>query len=291
MGTSGVTFCAPLNGNSAQITIIRADNTATLSGPVTINEGLVEIATAGSLGTGTITLNGGSSNGGNCVAGALQPCSEAFGFASTIVLPNNIVLGPNGGSIGIGYGEGSFQLTGQISGPGAFTLYGHSDYQLQITNAANNWTGGTIVQGGQLVVNAGAMLGSGPIMVGGSAPGGELELEGVNNVNPNSPVGLYSGWDADDRVSLQIGATAETIGSLEGNGRLYLNAWATAGTNCVLTMGQNNLSTDYYGQIYELGRPERRLDRQGRDRNLHLLGRRRLLWLYHDQRRNLLSLL
>jgi fibronectin-binding autotransporter adhesin len=90
-----------------------------------------------------------------------------------IQVPNQLILS-NGGNSG-----SSLMFYGPITGPGALLAINAGYIGLQGTNT---YTGGTQVQGSSLAVTNGGTLGPGPVVIGGSYPGGpQLTIGGITN--------------------------------------------------------------------------------------------------------------
>ena len=134
---------------------------------------------------------------------------------------------------------------------------GDHDGSISLSNTSsstpNNWTGGTWVTGTNLYVSNGAVLGSGPIVIGGcgSNGGGKIWLDGPGNIANNNQV-ILENTDESSTVGLYVCCATQTIGSLEGNGIVQLGC---TGNNYngtpTLTVGTNNLSTNFYGTIQD----------------------------------------
>ncbi len=160
------------------------------SGGTNITNGILELTSLGTLGTGTITIT----NGGSLEFWTHPDTSTAGGDA--MFIPNNIVLngfgaGLNRGALNqdggsglvtigttsttvtlagdsrIGIGGGSFnnmQIDAKVTGPGRLYVQEHSqnnfDYALLLTNTNNDYSGGTVFEGGILNVASLADYGS-----------------------------------------------------------------------------------------------------------------------------------
>ncbi|MGO4739733.1 autotransporter domain-containing protein [Bosea sp. 2KB_26] len=81
----------------------------TYTGGTTISQGTLAIAGTRPLGTGAVTLNGGTLRMADCGCGS-------------IVLTNDVTIGTTGGSLDAGAGE--LEIGGSISGSGALTITG-----------------------------------------------------------------------------------------------------------------------------------------------------------------------
>jgi autotransporter-associated beta strand protein len=294
-GTGGLTIGSPLNGNGTPYIYIGGNNTG-LSGQVTIDQSIVKICNtvlnngnqyngiSNALGTGTIFINGGTGNNGNCAMGALSPYyntgQDGVGNSSngyngtttnniwngtTVTLNNPIAIGPNGGTFLL-ENWSNFQLNGQVSGTGTMGVTGGGTVYL--TNANNNWTGGTYLSGGLLQVNAGSKIGPGPVLITGS---GALVLYSTTGTNNTNDISMYNTWSYGDGGlteysqvgnpnstndplygtmdnQLAVGASA-TIGTLSGTGNVMLGynvGWQSQPVT--LTFG-NAESSDFYGMF------------------------------------------
>ncbi len=243
----------PYDGNPGPWIFIAGSNTG-LSGPVTINMGQVNINNANALGSGTITLNGGSGNDGNNTCADISIWGDAAAPAApawaTMTLSNNFIIGPNGGTFGTAanYAAGTLDLTGQISGPGTLTVAGGGSNPVYLYNANNTWSGGTDLNTGVLYVAAGANMGPGPVLI---TNGGSLNLQGTTNTNSTNNIDLEQSWGYNDQNVLNVSAASATIGTLSGNGRVELNNNQWQGMT-TLTFG-NAGSSSFYGYIQDGG--------------------------------------
>jgi len=113
--------------------------------------------------------------------------------------------------------NGRLILEGLVSGSGSLTKNGQG--QLRITNAKNTYRGGTIVNGGSLMMLlANEGLGSGPITLNGGA---SLDLEHVDGTNPlilnggtiHAGNGFGDSWNGDITLNgdIQISSYADFL--------------------------------------------------------------------------------
>ena len=116
----------------------------------------------------------------------------AFAANKAIAARPRINKGPGGGvtvatpvqfasDVTVDVGEhGEVDFGGLLSGPGSLTKNGEG--RLRITHAANTYSGGTVINGGSLlVIAANQGLGAGPVTLDGD---GALDLEHVEGANP-----------------------------------------------------------------------------------------------------------
>ena len=148
---ANVTIDGTIDG-SASLTKTGA-GTLTLSGAnsyqgtTTVAAGTLSVAADGNLGTGAVTLDGGT----------LQVTSFA---TSSTPIDNDIVLGSGGGTIRVESGS-FFKHSGIISGSGSLTKTGGSSLVLA-GNDANTFTGTVIIDAGYLLALKSGALGQGP---------------------------------------------------------------------------------------------------------------------------------
>src|SRR5262249_7269814 len=120
----------------------------------------------------------------------VQQNSGAAVIASTIQTNNVATQVVDGvtfpGSTGLtvdGPGSGRVSITGQVTGTGSVTQGGH--FTLVLSNNANNYSGGTTVTAGSLLVNnsSGSGTGTGAVTVqNGATLGGEGRINGALTV-------------------------------------------------------------------------------------------------------------
>ncbi|NQT53638.1 hypothetical protein HQ576_16390, partial [bacterium] len=235
-GSNGLTIGGPMYGNHCALLDITADNSATLTGQITISQGRVW-AGNGSLGpdSNPIMLNGYTGVNGDNMMASLGSAGGA------LTLGNTITLGPLGG--GIEAGSGTVQIDGLVTGPGGLTVWGNHDLWTMVTNPTNDWTGGTWVMGCTLYVRGGK-LGPGDVIVGGG--GGRLRLETTNAISPTARVTIVHSYDRfADSEAIYVACAGATWGSLEGNGHV----WMSYAGLCRLTIGGNNASTEFFGTL------------------------------------------
>ncbi|WP_144637440.1 autotransporter-associated beta strand repeat-containing protein [Bordetella genomosp. 13] len=149
-----------------------------------------------SLGTGTITANG----------GAIQSATPG------LTLGNDITATGNG--LGV-TGSSSMTLAGTISGGGTVTQSGTGTLTL---SGANVYTGGTALNAGTLVVGNNQAMGTGTLTVGGNAT-----LDSSQAVTLGNDVAVNSG------ASLALGGSNAMgiSGDITGDGGLVKNGAAT----------------------------------------------------------------
>jgi|28_taG_2_1085356.scaffolds.fasta_scaffold00006_30 outer membrane autotransporter protein len=194
--------------------------TNTYSGGTTINAGTIRISANNNLGTGTLTLDGGT----------LQTTST---FSSSRLT----TLNAGGGTYNIDSGI-TLTQSGNISGSGSLTKTGEGTLVLSGSN--NTFTGGTVVADGRLIaLDGGAIANAGNItnnaivefQIGLNASEyhydqisgtGSLIKSGAGNVVLNGN-NSYTGGTTISEGILSIGGTAGSItGDILNNGELRL---------------------------------------------------------------------
>jgi autotransporter-associated beta strand protein len=173
------------------------------SSGTTVNAGTLVVANNAALGSGALTLAGGS-------------ISNSAGISYS--LPNNVVLS-SPATAGVGAGD-TLTLAGTISGGGSLTETGNGALALA---SANTFSGGATVSSGTLVVGNSTAVGSGLLTVSGfgsisNAPGVPHTLANTVNLTGEAGFGVSSG----DTLSL-IGVITNVGGlNLTGSGTLEI---------------------------------------------------------------------
>ena len=164
----------------------------TFSGGFTIQNGVVTVAKADALGTGALTMAGGTLNLGNFS----QSFSSLALLGGTINSPAGII------SSSAPYQLQSGTINSRLGGAGSVLKTTPGVVTL---SAPNSYTGGTFVSGGKLVVNnlSGSGTGSGNVSV---SSGGLLTGTGsISGILTNAPGGSFS---AGNEIGvLNLGAT------------------------------------------------------------------------------------
>ncbi|WP_417541959.1 autotransporter-associated beta strand repeat-containing protein [Methylophaga thalassica] len=166
--------------------------TNTFSGGTTINDGTIRIGAADNLGSGALTLDGGT----------LQTTASFTSSSGT-------TLGASGGSFSIDAGT-TLTQSGNISGSGSLTKTGEGTLVLSGSN--NTFTGGTVVADGRLI----------------ALDGGAIAKAG--NITNNAIVEFQIGLNASEYHYGQISGTGSLIKSGAGNVVLNGNNTYTGGT-------------------------------------------------------------
>lgn len=198
---------------------VRLEQANTYQGGTTINGGVVEVSTPAALGFGAVQLNGGSLR--YHVANQFNPTVNT--------MPQNIILGANGGAIYGLYGQNT--LAGTISGAGPITLtstpQANTEYRLFLLSGTNTYTGGTIIDTATVnVTGTGTSLGTGLVTV---KNGGVLGLAAPGNLAPGQTVALQPGGVvALNSTAFDPAAVVETDPAKTTGGAVALGVnWST----------------------------------------------------------------
>jgi autotransporter-associated beta strand protein len=158
------------NGSISSVTL---GGPNTYTGGTTLNSGILYVNSAQSLGTGTMTVNGGS----------LLPSAAAVSLANLIVLNSSLDLGqyesPN-----------LLSLNGVISGSGGLNINGNV-----VLNGVNTFLGGVFVENANVTLGSSSALGAGSVYLGYEAS--------LTESSPNPTV--------TDLVSYESGSEGSTI--------------------------------------------------------------------------------
>ncbi len=123
------------------------------------------------------------------VTGGTVTLGENLSFTSlTFQVPGYTIAGagftlaPTGAGVLNALNGAAGTIGAQLTGAGGITIQGSGSGAIVLTNAANNFTGGTTLESGTLVVNATGALGTGTLTI--TSPGGGATLGStVNNVH------------------------------------------------------------------------------------------------------------
>lgn len=224
---------------------LKLDGTNTFTGGVELVKGNLAVSNAAALGTGTITVAGGSLR-----------TTASLTIANPINLTGSLHLTPQ---------DSTFTISGPISGNGSLTLTSLdlSIAQSVTLSASNSYTGATIIKGARGVevgpTKAGTLAINGPTASIASSSsysvsdGGVLALTNTNGsanqLSDTAPISLSSG-----RINV-VGSTAtagtnvatnENVGtmSVTGGSILFINAGrygATLATPSISRVGRGTL--------------------------------------------------
>jgi autotransporter-associated beta strand protein len=209
---------SPIAGGGALIMngpgALTINNSNAYSGGTQFNGGLLNLGTSAALGTGVLTINGGSldnsSSASMTLAGNIaQTWSGDFTFKGTqslnlgtgaVTLGGNRTVTVNANTLTVGgaIGDGGNTYSLTVPGPGTLALAG-----------SNSYGGGTILQGGILAINNNSALGSGTLTISGGSI--DSTVAGVALAN-NRQI-----WNADinflgtQNLSMGTGAVAMTV--------------------------------------------------------------------------------
>jgi autotransporter-associated beta strand protein len=225
--------------------------TNTSNGGTTLDGGTLGIHNDAALGTGPLTFGGGT--------------LELINYTSNLSFSNTpkLSLGASSSSI----------LTGSITGTSALTFVGPGS--LELTNTGNNYSRGTIIDGGTLLVDSGSSIsstGSGSVTVnsGGTLGtlsntsgdvGGSVTVNSGGNIAPGDPATLNVGGNLTLNSGSQLTFTLNNPNTTTGNDLIQMtgtNVTPPADVTLSLNPGVTlNLTADsHFGTgTYELVAP------------------------------------
>ena len=171
---------AVVQSNSNDIFLLSADNTFT--GGVTINSGTLKISHANALGAGTLTLNGGTLDGGisGGVVATNNPQTWAGDFSVAVSSAADFNLGTGavtltGDRVVTTTTAGKAVIVGGVISGTGFKLT-KDGVGLLVLNGDNSYDGGTLIKGGILQFGNGALPDNGSITINA---GGALAATGA----------------------------------------------------------------------------------------------------------------
>lgn len=231
--TGSGTYAGNMSGSGSLTKIGTGDvslrGTNTYSGGTTVSGGALLIASAASLGPGSITLNNGA-------IGLVRDAS-----AQTI---NRAITITNSGGFG-GTSFNGLTWSGVVSGNGTLVKSGNGDV---ILTGTNTYSGGTTVTGGVLRVNSDANLGAagtGITLSGGGAIGSTQETLAATSFARSISVVDKGGIDVAHHPitwSGNISGAGQFIKS--GNGELELTGTNTYSGGTLLSRGTLRVASD-----------------------------------------------
>jgi autotransporter-associated beta strand protein len=176
-------------------------------------------------------------------------------YNRTVTIPQAIEIGPNGALFCAEDTAQSFNLTlnGNISGSGPLVIDGGGGSTVTAFNGDNSgFSGDVTIGGGSHTVAATSSLGTGNVVVklGSGSVAAYLYLLGDANIASNRRLS-FDTLSSNSRVYFRSATPA--IGSLEGcGGAVYLGPASGSGQT-TLTVGGDNTSTVFAGQILDAG--------------------------------------
>ncbi|MEK1942951.1 MAG: autotransporter-associated beta strand repeat-containing protein, partial [Pseudomonas sp.] len=210
---------------------------AVVSGSTVLNGGLSTFNNASAFGSGVLTGNGGAIQAGS----------------SGLTLANAVTLGASGLTT---QGTVDFGLSGVVNGSGALIKNGSNTLTL---SGSNNFTGGTTLSTGGLLLGSDLALGTGALAVTGASSltgtaartlansvslGNTLTLSGNNNLTLNGAISGSSGLVKTGAGTLALNGAGTYQGGLALNaGTVSLGNATGLGTGVLTVGGAANLTT------------------------------------------------
>jgi autotransporter-associated beta strand protein len=241
----GITVDAPINNNGGAVTLVKNgvgtlilnSTTSDYSGGTVINSGILVFG-SGTLGSGGITINGGSS--GATTFGRLQ---WATGNTQDISASLTMV---NGGNANLSTGGNTVAFANAVGSSSSSNLTKIGTGQLTF-DANNTYTGETGVYAGTLLVNV-AQTNTTSVRVGngtanGGAAGAVLRL-GLSNALTS---GINVTVDGQGVNTLDLNGFNQTIGNLSLGSNSGGSSGTVTGTGSTLTI-TNGVTADGHNQ-------------------------------------------
>jgi fibronectin-binding autotransporter adhesin len=225
-GSYGITGSATVTiGGGGAVTIATSNN---YYGGTTLSAGVLNINNNSALGTGLVTISGGTID--STVSGiTLANNPQAWNGDFTFVGSNNLNMGTgavtlggsrnvtvnastltvggpvnnNGNAIAVS-GGGGMLFSGAISGSGGVAGLGPGALTLA---ASSNFTGGTLLNGGILYINNNHALGSGTLTI----YGGTIDSTSAGVTLANNPLAWNAGFAFGGTNNLNLGTGAVTL--------------------------------------------------------------------------------
>ncbi len=195
------------------------------SSTTTVSGGVLQAATPTSLGSGPVTVNGGT-----------------LSLGANAILSNKIVTAANAAN---GFAvNGAGGLLGNISGPGGLKVSGNGVLTIAGTNS---YQGATVVSSGTLLLQGNAPLPSGTKIM----PVGDSITYGTNGTNAGYRGFLYSDLTAAGSSFQFVGTTNGNPGSLPTSpvNQTYHDGWSGWTTGDVLGTSQSGYNNGTSGNI------------------------------------------
>ncbi len=177
---------ALIKSSNGTVTLAGGGGANTYSGGTILNGGTINAAKVNALGTGPLTLNAGNLN----IAGFNQT-------VGTVSLLGGSISGTSGLLNGLSYQLQSGTISARLGGTGALIKSGGGTVNL---TSSNTYSGGTVINGGTLMVNnvLGSGTGTGRVSInnGGMLMGSGIISGAVTNraggtISAGSGVGLF----------------------------------------------------------------------------------------------------
>ena len=211
----------------------------TFSGGTTITGGTLVITSDGNLGatSGPLTINAGT--------GAASGAGLKFNAANiSLSASRSVVLGANGGTVGVPVADGTCVIPGVISGTGSFqSAFSYNSLLGTLKlSGANTYSGTTTIAGGtlQLGVNGALPFGTPLALCPDNTAGGVFDLNNFSQtIGPlTTNAGIGAGTNAVANPSIKL---TGTLTVLETNSTVFSGTITSSG-GTLAVIGSNNIS-------------------------------------------------
>ena len=223
-----------------------ADNTATLVGDITVNDGAIQYTNDNQFGAAnnSIILNGGT-------------LWSSYGYEARI--NHKIKVGPAGGYLTNSY-NGGIDVESEISDLDPLhSGMVHFNANTNLLGVAATNTGGTSFDWGQTQLINSGQPGPGPVVIG---PGGCMNV--MRSTVPDMRTSAFTLISNNQNVSiLQMAESGVKIGSLSGYGNVLFGTPYDPTNDMTMYVGYDNTSTDFYGNIEAADCRTGYLDKEG----------------------------
>jgi autotransporter-associated beta strand protein len=251
---------------------LRGTAANTYSGGTTIDGGTLTLGSGASqdaLGSGAVTVNSGGSLQLWINPGGSYTIDNAFTMDGGTVysqdgqynLTGAMTLNAGGGTLGGTWDNKYLQVSGVISGSGALTIEDFPSSQTGdvILSASNNYSGGTIVNGGTLTLTDAGRIGGGGLTVnsGGTVSvanndynsiGGALTVNEGGNLSTDS-----TGNNAHNIAGITLnGGTLSSSGNTYSEGNWIFNGDVTVGGSALSTISGYAVGSKSGGGTYNV---------------------------------------
>lgn len=212
-------------------TLALTGNNSGFTGPLTISGGTVAANSSNALGNGAIATNTLTINGGTLLATGNIISGSAQGINRAIKLTGNGTFDTNGFEI---------VTSGPISGAGTLIKAGNGTLVLETGSAINSYSGGTLIQGGSILMLNSSVLGAPGSQT--TVQAGSLTTNGTFTVAGQSLV--LNGTGDGNNGALHITGTLPTNNVVDWTGPISLGSNASIQVDSQQTLNLSGASVN-----------------------------------------------